>query len=166
VLGLLQSNAARITWVKLGQPEFPCRHQPKFTINERKIGTAIYYVSFLGLTSLLSQLLECPQLHSPGEIQGVIKLLVNAQGGHCGNALQAASFWGDLKVVRYLLERGANANAQGGRYRTALASARELRNDNIINALVLAGAKELWELEDETLLAPLLNMSYVFMEDL
>ena len=36
---------------------------------------------------------------------------VNAQSGEFGNALQAASFSGDEKVVAMLLERGADVNA-------------------------------------------------------
>ena len=33
---------------------------------------------------------------------------VNAQGGRCGNALQAASYESCDKVVQMLLDRGAN----------------------------------------------------------
>ena len=36
---------------------------------------------------------------------------VTAQGGECGNALQAVSFRGDEKVVAMLIERGADVNA-------------------------------------------------------
>ena len=36
---------------------------------------------------------------------------VNAEGGLCGNALQAASEW---EVVEILLGAGASINAQGG----------------------------------------------------
>ncbi|CUS06942.1 unnamed protein product, partial [Tuber aestivum] len=39
---------------------------------------------------------------------------VNAEGGVYGNALQAAAAKGDESVVRILLERGADVNAQGG----------------------------------------------------
>ena len=41
---------------------------------------------------------------------------VNAQGGHYGNALQAASDGGHEKVVELLLGKGADVNAQGGDY--------------------------------------------------
>ena len=47
---------------------------------------------------------------------------VNAQGGHFGNALQAASYGGDEGVVRSLLEKGADVNAQGGALRERPAS--------------------------------------------
>jgi ankyrin repeat protein len=36
---------------------------------------------------------------------------VNAQGGQYGNALQAASLYGDETVVRLLLDKGADVNA-------------------------------------------------------
>ena len=45
---------------------------------------------------------------------------VNAQGGHYGNALQAACSGGHDKIVQLLLERGAEVNAQGGDYGNAL----------------------------------------------
>ena len=37
---------------------------------------------------------------------------VNAQGGHYGNALQAACSGGHDKIVQMLLEQGADVNAQ------------------------------------------------------
>lgn len=48
---------------------------------------------------------------------------VNAQVGHFGNALQAASYEEGGEIVRQLLERGANVNAQGGQYGNALQAA-------------------------------------------
>jgi hypothetical protein len=44
----------------------------------------------------------------------MITPLVNAQGGKYGNALQAASWGGNKKVVQLLLDKSAEANAQGG----------------------------------------------------
>ena len=41
---------------------------------------------------------------------------INAQGGYCGNALQAASVGGHDQVVQMLLNKGADVNAQGRRY--------------------------------------------------
>ena len=35
---------------------------------------------------------------------------VNAQGGYYGNALQAASYEGNEKVVQLLLKKGADVN--------------------------------------------------------
>ena len=45
---------------------------------------------------------------------------VNTQGGHFGNALQAASYGGHDGIVRTLIQHGANMNAQGGAYGNAL----------------------------------------------
>ena len=42
------------------------------------------------------------------------------QGGEKGSALQAAAYLGDLKVVKVLVDKGANVNANGGRYGNAL----------------------------------------------
>jgi len=44
-------------------------------------------------------------------------------GGTVGTALQAASKHGNVLVVRYLLDQGADPNAPGGLYGNALAAA-------------------------------------------
>ena len=48
-----------------------------------------------------------------------VNIDVIAQGGEYDNALQAASFGGHDKVVRMLLEKGADVNVQGGEYSNA-----------------------------------------------
>ena len=45
---------------------------------------------------------------------------VNAQGGDCSNALQAALLGRHQEIVRLLLDKGANTNARGYRYGNAL----------------------------------------------
>ncbi|SCO20008.1 related to ankyrin repeat [Fusarium fujikuroi] len=45
---------------------------------------------------------------------------IHAQGGHYGNALQAASAKGNLEVMQLLLNKGADINMQGGKYGNAL----------------------------------------------
>jgi hypothetical protein len=65
---------------------------------------------------------------------------VNAQGGHYGNALQAACFGGHDKIVHILLERGADVNAQGGHYGNALQAACFGGHDKIAQMLLERGA--------------------------
>lgn len=76
----------------------------------------------------------------------VVKLLlrrgadVNAQGGHYGNALQAAAFVGDEVAVTDLLDQGADVNAQGGYYGNALQAAVYRGNSEMIPKLLDNGA--------------------------
>jgi predicted kinase len=41
---------------------------------------------------------------------------INEPGGIYGNALQAASYIRDVDAAKLLLDRGADVNAQGGRF--------------------------------------------------
>ncbi|KAL9097530.1 MAG: hypothetical protein Q9165_000426 [Trypethelium subeluteriae] len=70
----------------------------------------LYYASLLGLRSAVKLLLLA------GED-------VNAEGGHFGNALQAASLRGWVDIVQLLLDKGADINAQGGHFGNALQAA-------------------------------------------
>lgn len=67
---------------------------------------------------------------------------VNAQGGHYGNALEAAaSIAGNERVVELLLERGADVNAQGGPYGNALqAAACGAGDERVVELLLERGA--------------------------
>ncbi|KAI1595117.1 Arp Ankyrin repeat [Pyrenophora tritici-repentis] len=66
---------------------------------------------------------------------------VNAQGGHYGNALQAASTEGHEQVVKMLLDAGAEVNAQGGEYGNALQAASAQGHEQVVKALLDAGAE-------------------------
>jgi hypothetical protein len=66
---------------------------------------------------------------------------INAQGGQYGNALQAASYWGDQEIVKLLLEKGAEVNAQGGQYGNALQAASAMEDQEIVKLLLEKGAE-------------------------
>lgn len=70
----------------------------------------LYYSAPLGLTNVAKLLLD----------EGAD---VNAQGGHFGNALQAASQTGHRAVVQLLLGKGADVNAQRGLFGNPLYAA-------------------------------------------
>ncbi len=65
---------------------------------------------------------------------------VNSQGGHYGNALQAASYRGHEEVVKLLVEEGADVNAQGGGYGNALQAASRGGHEKVVKLLVEKGA--------------------------
>ena len=59
-------------------------------------------------------------------------------GELCGDALQAASHGGNVKIVQILLEKGANVNAQGP-HGNALQNALYARNSEIVKVLLEQG---------------------------
>ncbi|KAI1583619.1 ankyrin repeat and SAM domain containing protein 6, partial [Pyrenophora tritici-repentis] len=61
---------------------------------------------------------------------------VNAQGGHYGSAIQAASAAGHEAVVKLLLDKGA-ANAQGGYYYGSALQAASARGHEAVAKLLL-----------------------------
>ncbi|KAI5793490.1 hypothetical protein FPQ18DRAFT_258524, partial [Pyronema domesticum] len=57
---------------------------------------------------------------------------VNAQGGHYGNALQAAECAGHEVMVKLLVDEGrANVNARGGKYHSGFLATKRSRHRNI-----------------------------------
>ena len=65
---------------------------------------------------------------------------VNTQGGHFGNALQAAAYARGGETVQLLLTHGADFNAQGGRFTTAFQAAQFTRSVTIMQLLLDHGA--------------------------
>ncbi|OCL04525.1 hypothetical protein AOQ84DRAFT_267357, partial [Glonium stellatum] len=77
----------------------------------------------------------------------------NAQGGKYGNALQAASRWGNIEAVKILLKAGANANAPSqDKYLNALDAALKEKRKEIAELLLQAGADlKTLDLDEETI---------------
>ncbi|KFY02998.1 hypothetical protein V490_00340, partial [Pseudogymnoascus sp. VKM F-3557] len=107
-----------------------------------KIPSSVYYASLLGLSWVLSQLLcENPSASTFSALsRQEISDLVNAQGGHYGNALKAASVGGHEHTVKLLLDKGADVNALGGRYGNALQAASFRGHEHIVKLLLDKGA--------------------------
>lgn len=83
----------------------------------------LYYASLRGLPVSVKMLIE----------KGAN---VNAQGAHCGNALQAASYKGFEDVVQTLLNNNVDVNALGGKYLHALQAASVAGHEGIIQTLL------------------------------
>lgn len=89
----------------------------------------------VGLLYVLSEL-GCTKL-----IRLIIKEVdINAQGGHYGNALQAAAYEGRNDTVQLLLDNGADVNVQGGHYGNALQAAAFQGRKDIMQLLIDRGA--------------------------
>ncbi|KAG7402908.1 Ankyrin repeat domain-containing protein 50 [Fusarium oxysporum f. sp. rapae] len=108
-------------WCRLYQAERSWDNRP------RSRAPGLYYACLRGLARVARTLM----------IEGAD---VNARGGVCGNALQAASLKGNLEVVQLLLNKGADVNAQGGEYGNALQAASYEGNLEIVQLLLDKGA--------------------------
>jgi ankyrin repeat protein len=103
-ISLLTSEGKMRDWLAVHQPDE--RWEQPFDTDDRKFASnGLYYASYLGLGKIANQLLEGADVNA-----------VNARGGACGTALQAASVNGHIEIVTILLENGADVNLQGGEY--------------------------------------------------
>jgi ankyrin repeat protein len=114
-----------------------------------------------GTSALVARLISVYNLNNTGTLKGGGTLLswaaelgytkfvevliskgadVNAQGGHYGNALQAASAGSHEKMVQLLLDKGADVNAQGGLYGNALQAASARGYEKVVQQLLDKGA--------------------------
>ncbi|KAK3618321.1 hypothetical protein LTR56_024715 [Elasticomyces elasticus] len=89
-------------------------------------GTALQAASFAGNTEIVQLLLETMQTSTLIGNTEIVQLLlkqqenVDAPGGYCGNALQAASWGGHTEVLKLLLEHREDVNSQGGEFDAAI----------------------------------------------
>ncbi|KAG5827097.1 hypothetical protein H9Q74_002807 [Fusarium xylarioides] len=118
----LEEEATFQRWARLYQPDRgwdPNPGPPR--------GSRLYYACFVGLVAPARDLIA----------KGAD---VNAQGGVCGNALQAAARGGHLLTVALLLDKGADVNAQGGEFGNALQAAARGGHRETVTMLLDEGA--------------------------
>lgn len=115
------SERARINCYGLYNPDRPWSRAG--IQDQYDIAPALYYASLGGLYFSVQMLLDK-------------NADVNAQGGRCGNALQAASSRGHDKIVQLLLDKNADINAQGGLYGNALYAASTQGHNKIVQMLL------------------------------
>jgi len=133
------------TWMVLYDIDHPWKPKPSYKRAD-DIPSPVYCVSLLGLTTVLGQMLKIEQeldstaVESQSKSDSAIGRLLNAQGGHYRNALQAASIDGHKSIVQLLLANGANINAQGGDYGNALQAASAGGHKSIVQLLLANGA--------------------------
>ena len=116
-------NTIFVNWLKVWNPDYKMNKIRGRSLRPRRL----YYSALLGFVNVTEALLLERGTN------------VNAQGGHYGNALQAASFQGNFKVMELLLERDADVNAQGGVYGNALQTASLQENLKVVELLLERG---------------------------
>ena len=138
-LKLFQRQETFLTWVRLHDIDRPWRTQDQSNL---VFAAPVYYASLLGLDQVLYELIITGQLESMAPIStSKASKLINAQGGHYGNALQAASAEGHKEVIQQLLEKGAEIKAQGGEFGNALQAASAEGHKEVVQQLLKKGAK-------------------------
>ncbi|KAL4970913.1 ankyrin repeat-containing domain protein [Aspergillus stella-maris] len=122
IVGFLTKNETFEKWARLYQADRSWDTNP-----DPPQGSRLYYACLAGLVEAARDIIQ-------------YGADVNAQGGHYGNALQAASFNGHQETVRLLLDKGADVNAQGGDYGNALQAASSRGYQEIVRLLLDKGA--------------------------
>ena len=141
-LKLFQRQETFLTWVRLHDIDRPWHTRDRFNLVLDDIAAPVYYASLLGFDQVLYELINTGQLESMAPIStSKASELINAHGGHYGNALQAASAEGHKEVIQQLLEKGAEINAQGGEYGNALQAASAGGHKKVVELLLSKGAK-------------------------
>jgi len=141
-LKLFQRQETFLTWIRLHDTDRPWHTRDHFNRVLDNIAAPVYYASLLGLDQVLYELINTGQLESMAPIStSKASELINAQGGHYGNALQAASAKGHKEVVQQLLNKGAEINAQGGHFGNALQVASWRGDEKVVQQLLDKGAK-------------------------
>ncbi|KAH7218857.1 hypothetical protein DER44DRAFT_739024 [Fusarium oxysporum] len=120
-ISFLQDEATFQRWCRLYQADYAWEEDPGPPRASR-----LYYACLGGLAKAAKALVEDAD--------------IDAEGGRYGNALQAASFQGNLEVVQLLLDKGADVTTQGGEYGNALQAASSKGNLEVVQLLLDKGA--------------------------
>ncbi|KAJ5665326.1 NACHT nucleoside triphosphatase [Penicillium maclennaniae] len=127
-------TSAFVTWIRLHDIERLWNMNVDYNRPLTDIASPLYYAALLGLEFVLNSILTI------GTRNTDVSVIVDAQGGEYGNALQAASRSGNGKVAQMLLDRGADVNAQGGFYGNALQAASFGGYEKVVQMLLDRGA--------------------------
>jgi hypothetical protein len=135
-----------LNWIRVFEPTTMAPHRPENCLEldpdgegYTQLGSPLYYASRLGFEWLVERLLREDERSSTD---------INATGGLFGTPLLAAAAaendlspgLGNIKIVKLLLQYGADANASGHWPGNALSFAIQKGNDVILQLLLDAGA--------------------------
>ncbi|KAM3077406.1 hypothetical protein ACMFMG_006751 [Clarireedia jacksonii] len=118
---------AYLTWNRIYDSDKEWRGTD-FQRNLWQAPSPLYYASQRGMVDVARHLLL------------VKKANVNAEGGFCGNALQAACVHSHIDIVQLLLQNGADVHAEGGYCGNALQAACMNDHIDIVQLLLQNGA--------------------------
>jgi len=107
-ISLLTSLARKRDWLLIHDPQDVWKRRFKRPLGD--IGSGLYYSGLIRLESTVGDLIRA-------------RAKISAEGGYCGNALQAALSGGHEKLVQMLMDTGADVKAKGGLYGNVLQAA-------------------------------------------
>ena len=133
------SNQKFWDWLRLYDPDLG---HPRMRNAEEAAPTPVYYACLLGLTDILSALLNEMVIYPYTRARRI-----NKQGGRHNYPMLAAVEAGSAQCVQMLLSTGANVNARYKNRDTGLIRAVKQDKEEIVKLLLSAGAKT--ELRDK-----------------
>ena len=123
---LMSCEGGLLNWVRVASPDPYWYSRRDLELGTEDLASPLYYASLVGLSEPVNKMIEND-------------MDVNAKGGWCGSALQAASISGCTGIAQVLLDNGADIDAMG-RYGTALCAFCYAGNYEIVGLLLRKGA--------------------------
>jgi ankyrin repeat protein len=141
-LQVLEQERVTATWLRLGQTDRSLKGQPE----ERYWFRSEKGMEKNGWNDKTRALYWAPSFRLPKTVSLLCDLLScqdrNYEDGKTGTALQASAYWGNVALVKALLERGSNVNLRMGPHGSPLQAAAKGGFTEIVSILLEAALNQ------------------------